>query len=144
TLREWLEQDLFGVDMREPRTPDGVVALGRDAPGDGLALEAWVGKELRNRIGAHCRLLRQPAARARWQRILTPNTEFDRASMSKFRLGSRTRTNNRDRWTAARRQTRSSASGGRECSDSADGYPAKSGPQKSGICAGAGNFAPVG
>src|SRR5580704_1437341 len=52
-LRERLEQHLFGVNVGQPSSPDGIVALRRDSPGDWLALKASVAEQLCNWICVH-------------------------------------------------------------------------------------------
>src|SRR5262249_13402937 len=52
-LCERLEQHLLSVNMGQPSSPDGVVALWRDPPGNRSALKARIAEQLRNRICAH-------------------------------------------------------------------------------------------
>jgi hypothetical protein len=52
-LRERLEQHLFGMNVRQPGPPDGIVAIRCDRLSDWLALEARVAEQLRNWIHAH-------------------------------------------------------------------------------------------
>src|SRR5262249_13424161 len=62
-LSERLEQDLFGVDMSQPGSPDRIIALWRDCPSDWLAFKARVAEQLRNWIRTHsCPFYQRPAS----------------------------------------------------------------------------------
>src|SRR5579864_7928956 len=68
-LRKRLEQHLFGVNVRQPRSPDGIVAIRCKPPGDWLAFEARVAQQLRNWIHAHSFVLSAGTLpRIRWRR----------------------------------------------------------------------------
>jgi hypothetical protein len=48
-----LEQHLFGVNVGQPSSPDGIIALWRDSPSDRSALKARIAEQLRNWICVH-------------------------------------------------------------------------------------------
>src|ERR1700720_4651919 len=65
-LRERLEENLFGLNMRQPSSPNGVVTLCCHCPSDRLAFEARIAEQPCNRICAHSfPFCEQPAASRR-------------------------------------------------------------------------------
>ena len=67
-LRERLEQNLFGLNMRQPSSPNGIVTLCCRSSSDRLAFEARIAEQLRNRICAHS----FPFLRATSRRFMGP------------------------------------------------------------------------
>src|SRR5262245_30035458 len=53
-IGERLEQNLFGMNVDQPSSSNGIVALRRNSQSDGLTFEASIAEQLGKRICAHC------------------------------------------------------------------------------------------